>query len=424
MKYSFFRHCVWVFTILGHSTLFAQTLSIESCIEKAQNHSPLLQQMPLIAAQESLQLSLLSHNYLPQASVNGQATLQSQVTSLPIKIPGIDIKAPAKDQYRVTVDVVQNIWDGGLTKAQKLQQSANARVEEKKVVADIEGIKEQVAQLFFAILLVDKQKAQLELQKQDWIAKKNRLQTAEQNGTAIKANVWAIEAKVIEIEQLIADLQFKKRAALAAMSLLTGEEYNENTSLATPTTVAINNEPIKRPEIFALEAQQSALAFNQALIKSKNLPKVSAFASGGYGRPGFNFLSRDFAFFGQVGAQVKVPLTHYYSRSASIESQQIDIAQKKIEAQKENILLGVKVKLTNYQQEALRLQGVMDTDKKLIELREKITKVIENQWENGIITHTEFLTEKNYEDLARQNLILHEVQWLQAMYMQQIIIGK
>ncbi len=45
------------------------------------------------------------------------------------------------------------------------------------------------------------------------------------------------------------------------------------------------------------------------------------------------------------------------------------------------------------------------------------------QLQNGIITTNDYLTEVNNVDMARQNLALHEVQRLQAIYLLGITLG-
>ena len=70
-----------------------------------------------------------------------------------------------------------------------------------------------------------------------------------------------------------------------------------------------------------------------------------------------------------------------------------------------------------------RLQSLIESDKKLIVIRENIRKSADAQLENGIITSSDYLTEVNNEDMARQNLILHEVQLMQGINALKIITG-
>ena len=101
---------------IGHT----QTpLSLEACYRQAETHSPQAGQTRLIQEATDLQIKLLSRNYVPQSRLNGQATWQSDVTSVPIKLPNFEISPPPKDQYKLTLDMTQTIWDGGVTEKQK-----------------------------------------------------------------------------------------------------------------------------------------------------------------------------------------------------------------------------------------------------------------------------------------------------------------
>lgn len=55
-------------------------------------------------------------NYLPKVNFNAEATWQSDVTKVNIPMPGISIPPPHNDNYKLTIDVSQLIWDGGATK--------------------------------------------------------------------------------------------------------------------------------------------------------------------------------------------------------------------------------------------------------------------------------------------------------------------
>ena len=70
-----------------------------------------------------------------------------------------------------------------------------------------------------------------------------------------------------------------------------------------------------------------------------------------------------------------------------------------------------------------KLKSAIENDKTLIEIREKIRKVAENQLENGIITAVEYLSEFNNENVARQTLNLHQVQLAQNQYNIKLSLG-
>ncbi len=218
----------------------------------------------------------------------------------------------------------------------------------------------------------------------------------------------------MEIEQQLLETQKRRASALEGLSLLTGTNIDVNTTLQAPATQLVNGIEITRPELRLFDAQKQNLAVNEQLIKAKNLPKLSAFATGGYGRPGLNFLATQFQTYFIGGIQLQIPLTHLYTNSQGLEIQQLRVNQQRIERQRESFLLETQVRLASQRQEVGRLQALVASDRKLIEIRGSIRKASESQLDNGIITASDYLTELNNEDTARQNLILHEIQLLQA----------
>lgn len=400
-----------------------QKISLDDCLEQAQKHSPQAAQFDLIRQANDLQIKVLNGNYLPQSSIGGQATWQSAVTTLPIKLPNISITPPPKDQYKATLDITQNIWDGGMTAKQKAVVSSNSKVEEQKIQTDLYQIKDQISNLYFGALFAERQIANAQILQKDLQAKLNKIKASVENGVAIRSNILTIEARIIELEQQISDAQKRRQSAIESLALLTGLPLTNDTKLSEVNLQSTDNQSINRPELLLFDTQKQVLAANEQLVKAKNAPKISAFATGGYGRPALNFLATDFDTYFIGGVQLKVPLSHFYTKSQSSEIQQLKINQQRIEKQKENFVLATQVRLANQRTEISRLQSSLESDKKLIVIREQIKKTADAQLDNGIITASDYLTEVNNEDLARQNLLLHEVQLMQAIQNLKVIAG-
>lgn len=405
---------VGLLLILSHISAAQTPLSLEECYRRAETHSPQAGQIRLIQESTALQIKLLNGNYVPQSRLNGQATWQSEVTSVPIKLPNIEIATPPKDQYKLTLDVTQTIWDGGVTEKQKSVALANQQAEQQKVTVDLYQLREQVSGLFFGALFAERQGRNFELLQKELQAKLTKTQASVQNGTAIRSNVLSLEARLIELEQQLLETQKRRTAALEGLSLLTGLTIDTATQLQPPVIQTVTASEIVRPELRLFDAQKQSLAVNEQVIKAKNLPKLSAFATGGYGRPGLNFLATTFQTYFIGGVQLQIPLTHWYTKSQGLEIQQLRVGQQRIERQRESFLLASQVKLSNQRREVKRLQALVESDRKLIDIRGTIRKASESQLDNGIITASDYLTEVNNEDTARQNQILHEVQLLQA----------
>lgn len=404
-------------------SISAQT-TLQSCIELAEKNSPQAQLLPLVKEAENVQIGALNKNLLPQASLGGQATWQSAVTSLPISLPNITVPTIPKDQYKATLDVTQNIWDGGLTKGQKKLASATANTDSRSIESNIYQLKEQISNLYFGILLADKQFANTEITRNDLESQSKKIQANLQNGTAIKGNVMMIEARLIELKQIQREIKSRKLAALKGLSILTGKEFSENAFLEIPQIQALEESNIDRPELKLFDAQKDLSEANKSLIRAKNAPKVNLFATGGYGRPGLNFLSPDFSTYFIGGLAFKIPLSHLYLKTQNSDLRQLDINKEKIDRQKELFLQQTNLKLASQNEDVAKLQDQIKEDARLIEIREYMKKTAENKLENGIITVSDFISEVDNEATAKQNLSLHQVQLLQIINNIKITKGK
>ena len=97
------------------------TLDLQSCYELLKQNYPIFKQSDIITQSSSLQQQNYKSAWYPQLNLNGQATYQSEVTeiNMPDNLPvPIDIPPAPLDQYKITVDFQQNIYDGGLSKKQ------------------------------------------------------------------------------------------------------------------------------------------------------------------------------------------------------------------------------------------------------------------------------------------------------------------
>jgi outer membrane protein TolC len=80
--------------------------------------------------------------------------------------------------------------------------------------------------------------------------------------------------------------------------------------------------------------------------------------------------------------------------------------------------------LKQQQWEIEKFNQLINTDVGIIDLREQVKVASSAQLENGVITANDYLREVNAEDQARQALITHRLQLLQAQINYQTTLGK
>jgi outer membrane protein TolC len=406
------------------ATTQAQSLTLPQCIEKATAQSASTAQMPFINNALTVQHAIAQTNYLPHLSLNGTASWQSDVTQLPIKLPNLDIKSPAQDQYKLTLDVQQNVWDGRATDAQKNLSVAQWKVEMAKIEGELYGVKEQVTQLYFNIALMAAQVKNVFFLKEQLAVRLKKTIDNQRFGTATMLQVRQLQAKRIELEQQENELSNKKQALLNALSVWIGTTLPiDFQAVIDSTWTSATATESARPELKVFNSQMALTQANQGLLDAKYAPKVALIGTLGYGRPGLNFLATDFQFYGIIGLNVKMPLDQYYTHIDKKESELLSIQNARIQKQIEHFNLQQNVRLQSQKAVIEQLKQAIKLDEQLLNLRISMKQTIENQLDNGIITSADYLDEVNNELLARQNEAVHKVQLAYAQVQYDIILG-
>lgn len=391
----------------------AQTLTIEEAYSLAKQNYPLIKRNDLIAKTKQYNIENASKGWLPQINVIGQATYQNEVTQLPISLPNMTIEPLSKDQYKVFADVQQTIYDGGMISNQKKMTEINSEIEMQKTEVETDKLEERINQMFFGALQMDEQIQQVELTKTDI---ENALKKAEAQlkyGVIFRSNVDVLKAQLINLEQKKIELQTVKKSFLDMLSVFIARNLDENTQLQKPERILVENQN-NRPELKLFDLQKQALEQQKSIINSKNLPKLGAFAQGGYGKPGFNMLKNEFDVFYIGGIRLNIPITGLYTKKNDLAL--IDIQQQEIEVQRENFLFNQQFQTLQNNNELDKIQQLIEKDSELITLRESIKKASLAQLENGVITTSDYLREVNELDRAKNQKILHEIQYLLTLH--------
>lgn len=402
---------------------FAQTYTLQQVQELARQNYPLIKQKELIQQTREISIANLQKGYLPQFALNGQATYQSDVTRVKIPVPGVNIEPPGRDQYRVTADVNQTIYDGGLIKQQKNIQQLNAAVEEQKLEVQLYQLKERINTIYLGILFIDDQLQQTELVKKDIATGIKKVEAQVANGIAFKSYLNSLKAELLKAEQRSIELSATRSALVETLGLFINQTIAANALFKRPAVPSFSvTGEIVRPELNLFQSQQKLFDGQYGLIHARNQPKGGLFVQGGYGRPGLNLLENRFAFFYTTGLRFNWNFGGLYT--AKKEKQLIEINKKTIALQQDAFLLNTNTQLKQQQGEINKINLLIQKDDEIIDLRRKVKEASNAQLENGVITANDYLREVNAEDQARQIRILHLTQLLQAQINYLNIQGK
>jgi len=399
-------------------------LTLAQAYDLAQKNYPLIKQKDLVRQTADLSISNLSKGYLPQLSISGQATYQSDVTKVNVPIAGINIESPAKDQYKVVAEASQLIYDGGVIKQQKVYQQLNENVQQQQLEVELYKVKERINQLYLGILFLDEQMKQTDLVKNDLNTGIKTVEAQVSNGVAFKSNLNVLRAELLKADQNTIQLQASRKGMLETLGLFLNKPLAEDTKLEMPSTanLVVTDTQVQRPELKSFSLQQDLIKSQDKLINAKNLPRTSLFVQGGYGRPALNLLENKFDFYYIGGVRLNWSLGGFYTSKK--EKQLVEVNKRIVDVQKDVFMLNTNASLKTQQSEIEKLQQLIVSDAEIIGLRKSVKEAAQAQLNNGVITVNDFLQQVNAEDQARQALIMHQVQLLQAQINFETILGK
>ncbi len=401
------------------STVTAQTvdnITLDDCYKWSADNYPLAKQRGLIKQNNTLTINTLEKNMLPQIELNAQGSYQSEVTQFSLDIPGVKGPTPlSKDQYKATLDVKQLIWDGGVIGLQKKVLNAAEQVETQRIEVETAKLKERVNALYFNVLQVDANVGIIKILKKDLAARKVKAEAAVLNGVALKRDILTIEVEDLKADQRITELQSARSAAVRMLGLLTGKVLSENTVFERPILRGSDiGLQIDRPELKLFDLQKSLIDKQLDINALKNFPRIIAFGTAGYGRPGLNFLKNEFSPYALAGVSFKWNLTDFYSKTLKNDLQIIRNNAQVVDIQRDLFLLNTKSVMEQQSAEIQKWEKLIATDRQIVSLRGKIKDSATAQVENGTLTTNDYLTELNAESQARLNLELHQLQLLLA----------
>lgn len=399
----------------------SNTISIGDCYKLAKQNYPLIKKQDLIAKSKEYSIDNVSTAFLPQLTVNGQATYQSDVTEIPVKLPNTDIPSISKDQYKIYAEVNQTIFDGGINKWQKSSIEANAGIEQQQVEVELYKLNDRINQLFFGILLAKEQLAQTAMLEKDIQLGLDKVKAAINNGTALKSSGDALAAELLKTEQKAIELKSVATAYITMLGYFINRPLDENTIFEKPASPAIAQN-VNRPELLLFEKEKKSLDIQDQLVKAKNLPKAGLFLQGGVGKPALNMLSNDVDAYYIGGIRLNWSLSGLYTSKK--EKALINIKRNNTDLQREAFLFNTELTLKKQNADISKFEHLIKSDDEIIMLRTRIKNTSLAQLEYGVINSNDYLREVNAEDQARQSKLLHETQWLMAQYDQQVTKGK
>lgn len=399
----------------------AQTVTLDECQRLAQENYPLIKQYDLIRQTTDYSVSNISKGWLPQISAVAQASYQSDVMTLPDPLQamlgqqGYAVKGLRKDQYRIGIDLNQTVYDGGLISGQKNVARLEGEVQTAQTTTDLYAIRQRINDLYFGILLLE-EKIRLNKDLQTLLQSNlDKLHSMLSNGIAMQSDVNTVMAEKLKAEQQATELASSRKSLMDMLAVFIGKNI---TNLDMPQDVMVQTMENNRPELRLFDTQIELANAQERLLNARLLPKLSVFAQGYYGYPGYDMFdamfNRDWELNGMIGVRLSWNIGALYTRKN--DRAKLNTHRGLVESARETFLFNNH--LTEIQQSdgIAKYRQMIKDDQEIVALRSDVRQSAESRLEHGIIDTNNLLQEITRENQSRIDLSTHTILMLKESY--------
>jgi outer membrane protein TolC len=392
--------------------MFGQ-LTIESCHQMARENFPLIRQYELIEQTQEYTLSNANKSYLPQLDIT---LIGGVISGLPsFSMPGTEPSSASDFNAIAILQLNQTIWDGGMTKARKGIGTATAVVDKAALEVTLFELEKRVNNLFFGVLLLDEQLKQLQILRSTLQRNADRVKVAVENGTAFRSDVDEAMVEVINTSQKIETLRSNRDAYMQVLGAMTGHTFQKDEKLAVPTVdtdiIGLEN---KRPELALFQSQHDLLQAKSDIDQALVYPKIGILGFGAFIRPGAEFGTSTLQNVLVGGISINWSLGSLYRDGNNKKLTEVSMAD--VALREEAFLFNSNMEQTQTRIALKKYEKLIAQDREMLALKSRIKKAYDTKYENGICTMAELLNRTNEESMARQNLVVHEIEYLMKIY--------
>ncbi|MCF0183794.1 MAG: TolC family protein [Bacteroidaceae bacterium] len=400
--------------------LHAQGITLERAQAAARDNYPAVRRYGLIEQTAQFTLSNIAKGWLPQITASAQASYQSDVAALPdaltamMRQKGQEVLGLRKDQYRLSIDVQQTVYDGGSIAARKRVASAQAAVETAQNDVEMHALRSRVDDIFFGLLLVGEKIRLCQQQQEVLLANEDQLAVLCRGGVATESDLALVRAERLTAAQQQTQLETQRTTLQQLLSLYVGETVTEAVKPDETETAGAN----QRPELQLFNTQTLLADARERALKSGLLPRLTLFAQGFYGYPGLNIyedmFSHRWSLNGIVGTRLTWNIGALYTNRN--DRQKLAVQRQEIDNARETFLFNNRLRTTRESNALEGYRRMMREDDEIVRLRREVRQAMESKLRHGIVNATALV-----EEVARENLALiaratHEVEMLKAQY--------
>lgn len=414
MVKSFFKKSIWIWGLLCMSlTLSSQEyVTLEQCQQWAISQTSANVQKDLNEQILKTKLNNESSYLFPKLSINGRFSYGNVDVTYPH--PWTEDVNVARMQYHIGLDFEQVIFEGFRMHYGRQFARLQNEAEIAKIDLSLNEMKDKIVSIYLNLLIVDKQMGIIQSVQNTYAEQIKRLKVMLQEGVIPQNTLSQLEVEALKMQQTHDELQANKESLVSTLEILTGKDFSNAEFLMPELPDVANVDTNARLEYKLFDNQMKQMDFQRKIYLSNSLPKVALFATGGYGRPDYQFyLSRPDWYY-LTGVTLKVPLIDW-ARSSGF-GKVIDIQKEVLASQEADFRKSNMISIQEKQNEIVRIEKLLQLDSSITAKYAELTDTYSGQLANGTVTVFDYIKQHNDELQSRMNQELHHIQLLKAKY--------
>jgi outer membrane protein len=325
--------------------------------------------------------------FQPDISAGFRAAYVSELPEM--EQPAGTVEVGVRDTYAANLTARQLIF-AGFTRREGLAAAENQLAAQRYQRAMREdALRFSLLQAAYGYSLADLSVESLEASLARLELNRRRVDSFFAQGFASELDLLEIDASIDELRLELRQQQADRRNALISLRTLSGAEDLETLAvedryLKLPAVDGIGIDPEllgANAELQASEYNVRAREIEAQLHRGSWYPKLSAFGSLNYGRPGANFFADEWQFYYQGGIEVSLDI---WDGGARGNAQERDEALKnEVLASRRELLTGLLSRGRQTEEALLSVDLQLTTARGLLENKQRKYELVQQLWEAG-----------------------------------------
>ncbi|MBQ7684804.1 MAG: TolC family protein, partial [Bacteroidaceae bacterium] len=240
------------------------------------------------------------------------------------------------------------------------------------------------------------------------------------HGTAAESDWLSVRAERLNTVQELSSLESQRATLSRMLSLFCGLEVTRPMKPETAADALVPNDGdgSLRPEVQFLDRQLQLTDARERLLDKALRPRLTLFAQGFYGYPGYNLFEdmthRNGSWNGIVGARLSWNIGALYTYRN--DKARLEAERNSSRMQRDVFLFNNRLESTQHSEETARFRRMMAEDDEIVSLRRAVRLAAESKLAHGIIDVNDLLREINAENSAMVRRAIHEIEMLRELH--------